>query len=116
MNKKTADDIAYFIKDLRPGDQLYAEFFQDLRCLSEKFTELRMLEADWCKYQFKDWNRIIQSQKILINELRDENSDLKRGRKMNTTLTQIANGFLFGSGLILAAMLFRAILHSGFCG
>ena len=31
-------------------------------------------------------------------------------------LNQIANGFLFGSGLILAAMLFRVALHSGFCG
>lgn len=28
----------------------------------------------------------------------------------------LVNGFLFGSGLILAAMLFRAVLHSGFCG
>lgn len=36
--------------------------------------------------------------------------------KMNNSLMQIANGFLFGSGLILAAMLFRVVLHSGFCG
>ncbi len=34
---------------------------------------------------------------------------------MNSSLVQLANGVLFGSGLILAAMLFRAVLHSGFC-
>lgn len=28
----------------------------------------------------------------------------------------VVNGFLFGSGLILAAMLFKALLHSGMCG
>jgi len=28
----------------------------------------------------------------------------------------VVQGFLFGSGLILAAMLFRAVLHTGFCG
>lgn len=27
----------------------------------------------------------------------------------------LATGFLFGSGLILAAMLFRAVLHTGLC-
>lgn len=31
-------------------------------------------------------------------------------------LNQVVNGFLFGSGLILAAMFFKAVLHSGFCG
>lgn len=31
-------------------------------------------------------------------------------------LQQVANGLLFGSGMILAAMLFRAVLHAGFCG
>lgn len=35
---------------------------------------------------------------------------------MNASLMEIANGFLFGSGLILAAMLFKAVLHAGFCG
>jgi hypothetical protein len=28
----------------------------------------------------------------------------------------VAQGFLFGTGLILAAMLFKAVLHTGFCG
>lgn len=31
-------------------------------------------------------------------------------------LNEIVSGFLFGCGMILAAMLFRAVLHSGFCG
>lgn len=31
------------------------------------------------------------------------------------SLIQVANGFLFGSGLILAAMLFKAVLHANFC-
>ena len=31
------------------------------------------------------------------------------------SLMQVANGFLFGSGMILAAMLFRAVLHAGLC-
>ncbi len=35
---------------------------------------------------------------------------------MNNSLIQIANGFLLGAGMILAAMLFKAVLHSGFCG
>lgn len=30
-------------------------------------------------------------------------------------LMKIAEGMLFGSGLILAAMLFRAVLHQGWC-
>jgi hypothetical protein len=29
---------------------------------------------------------------------------------------QIVNGFLFGSGLILAAAFFKVALHLGFCG
>jgi hypothetical protein len=29
---------------------------------------------------------------------------------------QVINGFLFGSGLILAAAFFRAALHMGICG
>ena len=29
---------------------------------------------------------------------------------------QIINGFAFGTGLILAAAFFRAVLHIGFCG
>jgi len=33
-----------------------------------------------------------------------------------TSLMQLANGFLFGSGFILAAMLFKAVLHAGICG
>jgi len=28
----------------------------------------------------------------------------------------LSNGVLFGSGLILAAMLFKALFHTGFCG
>lgn len=31
-------------------------------------------------------------------------------------LKQVVSGLLFGSCLILAAMLFRAVLHAGFCG
>lgn len=31
------------------------------------------------------------------------------------SLVQVANGFLFGSGLILAAMLFKAVLGASFC-
>ncbi len=34
---------------------------------------------------------------------------------MNNSLMQIANGFLFGTGLILAAALMRAVLHMSFC-
>ena len=34
---------------------------------------------------------------------------------MNYGLT-VVNGFLFGSGMILAAMFFKAVLHAGFCG
>ncbi len=34
---------------------------------------------------------------------------------MNYGLTMI-NGLLFGSGLILAAVLFKTLLHVGFCG
>ena len=30
-------------------------------------------------------------------------------------MRQVLNGFLFGSGLILASMLFHAVLHTGFC-
>ncbi len=29
---------------------------------------------------------------------------------------QVVNGFLFGSGLILASAFFRVALHMGFCG
>jgi hypothetical protein len=29
---------------------------------------------------------------------------------------QVVNGFLFGSGLILAAVAFRLVFHVGFCG
>lgn len=32
------------------------------------------------------------------------------------SLMKVADGLCFGSGLILAAMLFRAVLHTGFCG
>ena len=28
----------------------------------------------------------------------------------------VLNGFLFGSGLIIAAVLFKTLLHVGFCG
>ncbi len=31
-------------------------------------------------------------------------------------VNQLVNGFLFGSGLILAAAFFKAALHLGFCG
>ena len=31
-------------------------------------------------------------------------------------LTTLANGVLFGIGLILASMLMKALFHSGFCG
>lgn len=32
------------------------------------------------------------------------------------TIMKIVDGMLFGSGLILAAMLFRAVLKTSFCG
>jgi hypothetical protein len=35
---------------------------------------------------------------------------------MNAAGLTVVNGFLFGSGMIVAAMLFKAVLHSGFCG
>ncbi len=31
-------------------------------------------------------------------------------------LMQVANGFLWGSGLILAAVVFKLLFHVGFCG
>lgn len=34
---------------------------------------------------------------------------------MRESAMQIVNGFLFGSGLILAAAFFRVALHVGFC-
>lgn len=34
---------------------------------------------------------------------------------MNNSLVTLANGFLFGSGLILAALVFRLLFHIGFC-
>lgn len=34
---------------------------------------------------------------------------------MKTCLNSVVFGFLIGSGVILAAMLFRAVLHAGFC-
>jgi hypothetical protein len=36
------------------------------------------------------------------------------GEKM-TQLTTLANGFLFGIGMILAAALMRAVLHMSLC-
>jgi hypothetical protein len=38
-----------------------------------------------------------------------------KGRKMNTSLISIANGFCFGIGIILAAALMRVVLHLSFC-
>lgn len=35
---------------------------------------------------------------------------------MEATVMKVLDGVLFGSGLILAAMFFKAVLHSGFCG
>lgn len=34
---------------------------------------------------------------------------------MKQTIDTICNGFAFGAGLILAAMLFKAAFHAGFC-
>jgi len=34
---------------------------------------------------------------------------------MNYGVT-VVNGFCFGSGMIVAAFLFKALLHIGFCG
>ncbi len=31
-------------------------------------------------------------------------------------LMAVANGFMFGSGLILAALVFRLLFHVGMCG
>lgn len=35
---------------------------------------------------------------------------------MNNLGLTIVNGFLFGTGMILAAFMLRALLHIGFCG
>lgn len=35
---------------------------------------------------------------------------------MNEAVMNVVNGFLMGTGLILAAMLFKAVLGAGFCG
>ncbi len=35
---------------------------------------------------------------------------------MNNSLMIVANGFCFGSGLILAALVFKLLFHVGFCG
>jgi hypothetical protein len=39
-----------------------------------------------------------------------------KGRKFMANLQTALNGFLFGTGFILAAMLFKAVLHTGICG
>ncbi len=31
-------------------------------------------------------------------------------------IVEVGNGFLFGSGLILAALVFKLLFHIGFCG
>lgn len=38
------------------------------------------------------------------------------GVNMNAIGVSLASGFLFGSGMILAAALFKVVLRIGFCG
>lgn len=41
---------------------------------------------------------------------------MEMNNKLEAGIMQVVNGFLFSTGFILAAMLFKAVLHTGICG